>query len=81
MFLLSHSSGIVYVYVLEMQLLKSKVDSLFILQDPEILQTQSNEILTAIVHGMKKEETRYLHCFFIINYVQLLFSFVKSLKV
>lgn len=25
--------------------------------DPEILQTQSNEILTAIVHGMKKEET------------------------
>jgi len=24
--------------------------------DPEILQTQSNEILTAIVHGMKKEE-------------------------
>ncbi|KAL4217331.1 Importin subunit beta-1 [Mactra antiquata] len=25
--------------------------------DPEILLTQSNEILTAIVHGMKKEET------------------------
>ncbi|XP_067687628.1 importin subunit beta-1-like isoform X1 [Haliotis asinina] len=24
--------------------------------DPEILQTQSNDILTAIVHGMKKEE-------------------------
>ncbi|XP_076088183.1 importin subunit beta-1-like isoform X2 [Mytilus galloprovincialis] len=31
--------------------------------DPEILQTQSNEILTAIVHGMKKEETS--------NYVRL----------
>lgn len=31
----------------------------YICQDiePEILQTQSNEILTAIVHGMKKEET------------------------
>ena len=28
-------------------------------QEPEILQTQSNEILTAIVHGMKKEEPRY----------------------
>ncbi|KAJ8320922.1 LOW QUALITY PROTEIN: hypothetical protein KUTeg_002509 [Tegillarca granosa] len=31
--------------------------------DPEILQTQSNEILTAIVHGMKKEEPS--------NYVRL----------
>ncbi|XP_046331579.1 importin subunit beta-1-like isoform X3 [Haliotis rufescens] len=26
------------------------------IEDPEILQTQSNDILTAIVHGMKKEE-------------------------
>lgn len=25
--------------------------------DPDVLQTQSNEILTAIIHGMKKEET------------------------
>ena len=29
-------------------------------QDPEILQPQSNEILTAIVHGMKKEEPRWV---------------------
>lgn len=29
-------------------------------QEPEILQPQSNEILTAIVHGMKKEEPRYV---------------------
>jgi len=29
-------------------------------QDPEILQTQSNVILTAIVHGMKKEEPRWV---------------------
>ena len=27
-------------------------------QDPEILQTKSNSILTAIVHGMKKDEPR-----------------------
>jgi len=29
-------------------------------QDPEILQAQSNVILTAIVHGMKKEEPRFV---------------------
>ena len=29
-------------------------------QDPDILTSQSNEILTAIVHGMKKEEPRYV---------------------
>ena len=26
-------------------------------KDPDVLQSQSNEILTAIIHGMKKEET------------------------
>jgi len=26
------------------------------LKDPQILSTQSNHILTAIVHGMKREE-------------------------
>ena len=30
----------------------------FFLQDPEILEAQSNIILTAIVNGMKKDETR-----------------------
>ena len=33
---------------------------IYLLQEPEILQPQSNEILTAIVHGMKKEEPRYV---------------------
>ena len=37
--------------------------SFFFFQEPEILQAQSNEILTAIVHGMKKEETRLVLCF------------------
>jgi len=32
-------------------------------QDPDILTTQSNEILTAIVHGMKKEEPRFVNQF------------------
>lgn len=32
----------------------------FLSQDPEILQAQSNVILTAIVHGMKKEEPRFV---------------------
>ncbi len=31
-----------------------------VFQDPEILETQSNIILTAIVNGMKKDETRYV---------------------
>ena len=31
---------------------------IYVLQVPEILQSQSNEILTAIVNGMKKEEPR-----------------------
>ena len=29
---------------------------LYFLQEAEVLATQSNEILTAIVHGMKREE-------------------------
>ena len=29
---------------------------LFVFKDAEVLATQSNEILTAIVHGMKREE-------------------------
>lgn len=34
------------------------LETFLFLQEPEILQPQSNEILTAIVHGMKKEEPR-----------------------
>ena len=46
-----------YIFYFYMNGLKS----IFILfQDPEILQPQSNDILTAIVHAMKKEEPRYL---------------------
>ncbi len=33
-----------------------KFKNVFKIQDAEVLATQSNEILTAIVHGMKREE-------------------------
>lgn len=46
-----------YVYY-ELQLYSSPAYIFFTIQRPEILSARSNEILTAVVQGARKEETK-----------------------
>ena len=54
------------LFLLCMLLHTEKSAFIFSLQEPEILQPQSNEILTAIVHAMKKEEPRSVLIFTLV---------------